>query len=69
MLDAQGENTHELMSIKAAVDEMLEEAGDNMKFLSGIKRQVEVCANATSIDLIKTTIQKVGEKNHCLSID
>ena len=58
-MDAQGDSTSEFVSHARGVEEMLEEAGDNMKFLSGIKRQVEVCSSATSIELIKTTIQKV----------
>ncbi len=43
----------------ALVSERLEEAMDNMKFLSGIKRQVEVCTNATEIPTIQAMIPKV----------
>ncbi len=41
------------------VCESLEEAEDNMKFLNGIKRQVEVCSKSSNIDVIKATIPKV----------
>ena len=41
------------------VNESLDEAEDNMKFLDGIKKQVEICVMATDFSLIRTAIKKV----------
>ena len=41
------------------VNESLDEAEDNMKFLDGIKKQVEICVVATDFSLIRTAIKKV----------
>ena len=41
------------------VNESLDEAEDNMKFLDGIKKQVEICVVAKDFSLIRTAIKKV----------
>ncbi len=43
----------------ATICNSLDEAEDNMKFLNGIKRQVDTCSNTTNIETIKSTIPKV----------
>ena len=43
----------------ALVNESLEEAEDNMKFLDGIKKQVDICVLATDFSLIRAAIKKV----------
>ena len=41
------------------MNESLDEAEDNMKFLEGIKKQVEICVLATDFLLIRAAIKKV----------
>ena len=41
------------------VNESLYEAEDNMKFLDGIKKQVEICVEATDFSVIRIAIKKV----------
>jgi dynein heavy chain len=41
------------------INESLDESLDNMKFLDGIKRQVEICVDATDFYLIRSAIKKV----------
>ena len=41
------------------MNESLDEAEDNMKFLEGIKKQVEICVLATDFSLIRAAIKKV----------
>jgi hypothetical protein len=43
----------------AEAGERLEEAEDNMKFLKGILRQVEVCVQSPSVDGIRVAIPKI----------
>ncbi len=58
-VDPGGVETEAFLNKCSFMSQSLDEAEDNMKFLDGIKRQVEICADSTDFHLIRLAIKKV----------